>query len=256
MRDGLLMKSGKPLTDRCAVLCSMIYSLDERAKLAGAVLTVFASLACIQWECQLVLLAASLLLCLACRAVAGVLVFTGVAVLLAAGIFLYHGITGSQTLTGMGLLFLALKFGPMCAMIVFLYKAVDTTLFLRAMAKMKVPAMILLPLGVTLRFMPSFVREFSHVRDALAFRGLVLSPATVLAHPFRVMESVLIPLLMRSVFIGEELSRAALARGIDAPGEPVSIYEIRFSLKDLAWTGSWAAGAFAILFWDWRMGGM
>ena len=98
----------------------MIYTLDERAKLAGAFLTIMASLACTQWECQLTLLAASLLLCLACRAVAGILVFTGVVALLGAGIFSYHWITGSRTLSGIGILFLVLKFGPMCAMILFL----------------------------------------------------------------------------------------------------------------------------------------
>ncbi len=92
----------------------MIYTLDERAKLAGAFLTMVASLACIQWECQLTLLAASLLLCLACRAVAGVLVFTAAVALLAAGIFSYHWITGSRTLSGIGIMFLVLKFGP-CA---------------------------------------------------------------------------------------------------------------------------------------------
>ncbi len=241
------------VTNRCAMLYAMISSLDERAKLVGAFLTIVASLACIQWECQLILLSVSLLLCLVCRAVAGVLVFTGVIVLLAAGIFLYHQLTGSQTLSGMGFLFLVLKFGPMCAMIVFLYKTVDTTLLLRAMARMQVPSTILLPLGVTLRFMPSFIREFSHVRDALAFRGIILSPRTVLTHPFRLMESVLIPLLIRAVFIGEELSRAAMTRGIDAPGRQVSIHDIRLKYKDMVWMGSWAVGVCVILFLDWQM---
>lgn len=234
----------------------MIYTLDERAKLAGAFLTMVASLACIQWECQLTLLAASLLLCLACRAVAEVLVFTAAVALLAAGIFSYHWITGSRTLSGIGIMFLVLKFGPMCAMILFLYKTVDTTLLLRAMAKMRAPAAILLPLGVTLRFMPSFIREFSHIRDALAFRGIILSPGTFLTQPFWVMESVLIPLLMRSVFIGEELSRAAMARGIDAPGRQVSFHEIRFKFKDMAWTGGWAAGTCALFYLDRQMGGI
>ncbi|WP_321491404.1 MptD family putative ECF transporter S component [uncultured Desulfobacter sp.] len=127
----------------------------------------------------------------------------------------------------------------------------------RTLARMRLPATILVPLGVTLRFMPSFIREFSHIRDALAFRGLVLSPKTVIAHPVRVTESVLIPfLLMRSLFIGEELSRAALARGFDTPGRPVSLYDIRFKFKDAAWTGLWAAGICLVLFFDRSMGGI
>ena len=235
---------------------ALINSMDERTKLATAFLTTVASLACVQWQCQLILLGVSLLLCLICRIIAGVLIFSGFLVLLGAGIFLYHWQTGAQTLTGMGIMFLVLKFAPLCAMVVFLYKTVNTAQLLRAMARMRLPTTILVPLGVTLRFMPSFIREFSHIRDALAFRGLVLSPKTVIAHPVRVTESVLIPLLMRSLFIGEELSRAALARGFDTPGRPVSLYDIRFKFKDAAWTGLWAAGICLVLFFDRSMGGI
>ncbi len=204
----------------------------------------------------MVLLGISLLLCVSCHTTIGVLIFVAVLGVLTGAIFLYQWITGNDTLSGMGIMFMILKFGPFCAMMVFLYKTVNTALFLKAMARMKVPAMILVPLGVTFRFMPSFIREFSHIRDALAFRGMVLTSKTVLKQPFKVMESVLIPLLMRSILIGEELSRAALARGIDAPNRPSSIHDIRFRRKDTLWSGLWAAGICLILYLDRSKGGI
>lgn len=233
---------------------SWIILLDERAKLVAAFLTGTCAIACIRWESETLLLGVSLLLCALCRAVRGVLIFVGALCLLGAGILLYRRITGADNFAGIGIFFLILKFGPFCAMTVFLYNTMNTALFLRALARMQVPSFILVPLGVTFRFMPSFIREFSHIRDALAFRRMILGPKTILTRPFKVMESVLIPLLMRTLFIGEELSRAALARGIDAPGRPTSIHEIRFKLQDLVWTLVWITGIVLVLYFD-RQGG-
>lgn len=229
-------------------------ALDERVKLLITVSAGGLAMAGIQWQTNLALLSVSLLLCLLCRARAGVLVFLAVTGLYLAGVFLFKIISGSPNIPGMGLMFLVLKFGPFCAMMVFLYKTVNTSLFLKAMRKMKVPAAVVVPLGVTLRFIPSFVREFSHIRDALKFRGMDLNAKTLFTRPFTVMEFVLVPLLMRCLFIGEELSRAALARGLGSPVMPTSFYDIRFNRTDALWSVLWLVGIGCVFYLDQYLG--
>ncbi len=77
----------------------------------------------------MVLLGISLLLCVSCHTTIGVLIFVAVLGVLTGAIFLYQWITGNDTLSGMGIMFMILKFGPFCAMMVFLYKTVNTALF-------------------------------------------------------------------------------------------------------------------------------
>ena len=236
-------------------LYTYIKNLDERVKLLTAISMGTTALVSVHWQTQALALGISLVLLVVCRTTSGVLTFLVVLGLLGAGIFCFRAATDGSTLTGMGLVFMVMKFGPFCAMMVFLYKTVNTSLLLRTLEQMKVPVFVLIPLGVTLRFMPSFTRELGHIRDAMVFRGISLSFTTFLTRPLSIMEFILIPLLMRCLFIGEELSRTALARGITAPVKCTSFYTIRLRLPDFAWSGIWLLGIILILSLDYRLGG-
>lgn len=233
-----------------------IPSIDERARLWMALSTGIAALACIRWQSQILILVLAFGLCLAGRALKGVAAFLTGAVLLGAGLFLQTLETGNHTLTGTGLLLMAVKFGPFILTMVYLYNTLDASRFLRALEHTGVPAPVLVPLGVTFRFMPSFVREFTHIRDALAFRGVPVTLRTVISRPLALTEYLLIPLLMRALLIGEELSRSALARGMGAPGKKTVFRPIAFTLKDTVLCLSWTGLLVLIFAWDRATGGL
>jgi energy-coupling factor transport system permease protein len=101
-----------------------------------------------------------------------------------------------------------------------------------AMQELRIPKPIVITFAVTLRFFPTAREEFAAIRDAMRLRGIGLSPANVLTRPLTVMECVLIPMMMRCATIAEELSAAAVTRGIESGGRRSSINELRMRLPD------------------------
>ena len=72
-----------------------------------------------------------------------------------------------------------------------------------------------LAVAVTFRFIPTLLREYRHIREALLLRDCrgMLSQG-----PVRKAERLLLPLLVRSARLADELCASALTRGIEAPG--------------------------------------
>jgi energy-coupling factor transport system permease protein len=101
-----------------------------------------------------------------------------------------------------------------------------------AMQKLRIPKPVIITFAVTLRFFPTAKEEFSAIRDAMRLRGIGISVGNVLTKPLTVMECVLIPMMMRCATIAEELSAAAVARGIESGGTRTSINELRMRLPD------------------------
>lgn len=112
------------------------------------------------------------------------------------------------------------------------YYAVSTTTvseFVAAMEKMHIPDQITIPLSVMFRFFPTVGEEAGSIRDAMSMRGIFLSGK----HPAKTLEYCLIPLMTCSVKIGEELSAAALTRGLGAPVKRTNICRIGFGIWDI-----------------------
>jgi energy-coupling factor transport system permease protein len=101
-----------------------------------------------------------------------------------------------------------------------------------AMQKLRIPKPVVITFAVTLRFFPTAKEEFDAIRDAMRLRGIGLSAENVLTRPLTVMESVLIPMMMRCATIAEELSAAAVPRGIESGGKRTSVNELRMRAQD------------------------
>jgi energy-coupling factor transport system permease protein len=100
----------------------------------------------------------------------------------------------------------------------------DTTAvsdFVATMWKIRLPLTVIIPLSVVFRYFPTIKEEWNSIRDAMKIRGISFS-----------MEHVLVPLIFSAVNVSEELSAAALCRGLDAPGEHTSYIEIKMSAID------------------------
>ena len=84
--------------------------------------------------------------------------------------------------------------------------------FVAAMERMHVPQKIVIPVSVVFRFFPTVREEYAAIRDAMKMRGI-----TTLRSPMKMLEYRIVPLMMSVAKIGEELSAAALTRGLGAP---------------------------------------
>jgi energy-coupling factor transport system permease protein len=92
-----------------------------------------------------------------------------------------------------------------------------------AMQKLHIPRVVIIPFTVTLRFFPTAREEFAAIRDAARLRGLRFS-----------MERTLVPMMLRCANIAEELSAAAVTRGIESARERTSIRVLQLRVPDLA----------------------
>lgn len=111
------------------------------------------------------------------------------------------------------------------------YYLVSTTTvseFVAAMERMRVPQKIVIPVSVVFRFFPTVKEEYAAIRDAMKMRGI-----TTLRSPMKMLEYRVVPLMMSIAKIGEELSAAALTRGLGAPQKRTNICTIKFGLLDI-----------------------
>ena len=100
--------------------------------------------------------------------------------------------------------------------------------FMSAMQKMHVPDGITVSLAVVMRFFPTIKEEYSSIRDAMKMRGISLAGGNA----FKMVEYRMIPLLFSCVNIGDELSAAAITRGLGGEVKRTSVVELRMNLFD------------------------
>ncbi len=99
-----------------------------------------------------------------------------------------------------------------------------------AMQKMHVPNGITIALAVVMRFFPTIKEEYASIRDAMKMRGVMLGGGNAL----RMVEFRMIPLLFSCVNIGDELSAAAITRGLGGKVQRSSVVELKLSVIDYA----------------------
>ena len=87
---------------------------------------------------------------------------------------------------------------------------------------------VVIPVSVVFRFFPAVREEYAAIRDAMKMRGI-----TTLRSPMKMLEYRIVPLMMSVAKIGEELSAAALTRGLGAPRKRTNICEIGFGPLDV-----------------------
>lgn len=115
------------------------------------------------------------------------------------------------------------------------YYIIDSTSvrdFVAAMKKWKVSDKFIIPICVLFRFLPTIKEESEAIKKAMKMRGLQFGSFYSLKHPMLYIEYRIIPLLISIAKIGEELSAAALTRGLGVDVKRTSIAVIGFSTYD------------------------
>lgn len=121
------------------------------------------------------------------------------------------------------------RFAPGIMMGAFLISSTSVSEFIAAMERMHVTEKIVIPMSVIFRFFPTIAEEYRSINDAMRMRGIRFGGK----NPFLMIEYRLVPLMVSVVKIGDELSAAALTRGLGAPNKRTNICKIGFHVQDI-----------------------
>jgi len=125
---------------------------------------------------------------------------------------------------------LGTRWFPSAMMGYYLFSTTKVSEFVLAMEKMHLPQAFIIPFSVMFRFFPTVREEAASIGNAMKMRGI--TGRGVLKNPTAMLEYRLVPLLMSVVTIGNDLSAAALTRGLGKEGKRTSVCNIGFRLWD------------------------
>ncbi len=104
--------------------------------------------------------------------------------------------------------------------------------------RLRLPDAVLVSLSTTLRYFPTLAREASHIRDALRLRDIPFASR---------FEAFAVPLMAQATLTADELSRAAVCRGIENPAPVTDTERLRMAPIDWACLACGIALAVAVL---------
>lgn len=116
------------------------------------------------------------------------------------------------------------------------YFIINTTTvseFVAAMEKMHISKKIIIPFSVMFRFFPTIGEECASINNAMRMRGIDLGNSRFFKSPISMIEYRMVPLMMCTVKIGDELSAASLTRGLGSPKKRTNICKIGFGIWDI-----------------------
>jgi energy-coupling factor transport system permease protein len=122
--------------------------------------------------------------------------------------------------------------------------------FLNALNTLRLPQKLIIPLAVTLRFLPTIGQEVSVIGDALRLRGKPLTVLSFCRAPMEMLEYVFVPLMMRCVLIADELSASAVARGIENPHMHTAMFPLQFRRADAVYLTVLLASSVALVAYE------
>ena len=103
-----------------------------------------------------------------------------------------------------------------------------------SLQKMKLSDTVIIPFAVFCRFVPTLKEQWISIRSAMKFRNIGVSFWNTLKNPILNLEYVIIPLMMSTVVIAEELAAASISRGLAKGVKRVPLRESKIHLLDYA----------------------
>lgn len=118
---------------------------------------------------------------------------------------------------------------PSVAIAAYAVKTTTVSELISGMERIHMPKEVTIPLTVMFRFFPTVFQESEAISDAMKMRGIKLGGKK----SSKILEYKLIPMITCSVKIGEELSAAAITRGLGAPVKRTNICQLKFNFADV-----------------------
>ena len=105
--------------------------------------------------------------------------------------------------------------------------------FLTAMNKAHISKQIVIPLAVMLRYIPTIKEDWCYIKDAKRLRDVTPSVKGIIKNPVMTIECIYVPLMMVASKTADELSIAAVTRGIENPKPRTCL--VRIKMKWIDW---------------------
>lgn len=141
----------------------------------------------------------------------------------------FTGVLGMVLLIISGLI---TRFVPSLVMGYFFIKTTQVDHLIAALHKWHVPSVMTIPTAVIFRFIPTIREEAASINNAMRIRNI--NGQMVLKQPIKYIEYRLVPMMSSVVRIGDDLSAAALTRGLGGKDRRTSIYDVGFHGVDIA----------------------
>ena len=105
--------------------------------------------------------------------------------------------------------------------------------FLSAMARLRVPKKLTIPIAVMLRYLPTIREDWHYIKDAMRLRDVSPTLWGFLKAPAMTVNCIYVPLLTAASKAADELSIASVTRGIENPKPRTCLISIRMQWADL-----------------------
>ena len=104
--------------------------------------------------------------------------------------------------------------------------------FLSAMHRLHIPKQAVIPLAVMIRYFPTIGEDWRYIKDAMRMRDVSPTLAGFVKQPVMTVECIYVPLLSAASKTADELSIAALTRGIENPHPRTCLVQTQFRFAD------------------------
>ncbi len=91
------------------------------------------------------------------------------------------------------------------------------------MRMLRIPQKLIIPISITMRYFPAIREESGHISDAMKLRKI---------KGIQRAEAFIVPLLMSATTTAEELSAAAVTRGVENPAPKTSLVKLKMGIVD------------------------
>lgn len=118
--------------------------------------------------------------------------------------------------------------GPCIVLGYYLVTSTKINEFVAAMEKWHISQNIIIPFAVMFRFFPTLKEEYLSIKDAMRMRGIRFG-----SNPVAMLEYRFVPLIISMVKIGNELSAAAMTRGLGNDIKRTNMCKIGFGIADI-----------------------
>lgn len=140
---------------------------------------------------------------------------------------LQHDLSALESVLAL-MLYIITKILPTVILARYIVKTTKVSEFLTAMNRLHVTDKLTIPISVIFRFFPTVVEESRSINDAMRMRGVEMGAGKAA----EAVEYRMVPLIASCSIIGEELSAAAMTRGLDVGEKRSCIWNIRFGFID------------------------
>ncbi len=141
------------------------------------------------------------------------------------------------------------RFGVSAAIGAYLLLTITASDMISTLYRLRAPSFLSVPLTVMLRYLPSARQEMVAIREAMSLRGIPVNLSALLRHPLRTVEYLVVPLLVSSSRLADDLTASGLVRGLGGNARPTPLRDSEFSWRDAVAIVA-VVGVFGFAIWE------